>query len=95
MRVQQANPVCRSRKVSRLDRSLPRLRPDQNTTEDEHGGEIDPVNIIATGRRTRGVKIDFAAAAKDLPEDEDDEDEADDDFEDPAAKESDVDMKDK
>ena len=51
--------------------------------------EIDVVNIINDGRRTRGKKIDFAAAdahAEDLDEDEDD----DEDFE---AKEDD-DMRD-
>lgn len=45
--------------------------------------EIDTDNIITTGRRTRGKVIDFAKAAentKDLEEEEEDDDE---DFEDP------------
>lgn len=41
--------------------------------------EIDPSNIINSGRRTRGRQIDFAKAAAELPEDDDDEEE-DDDF---------------
>lgn len=44
--------------------------------------EIDPENIIAGGRRTRGRNIDFAKAAAELPEEEDDE-EDDEDFEEP------------
>lgn len=45
--------------------------------------EIDTSNIISDGRRTRGRQIDFAKAAQDLPEEEDDE-EDDGDFEVPA-----------
>lgn len=41
--------------------------------------EIDPTNIV--GRRTRGKNIDFAKAAQELGEDEDEED--DEDFNDP------------
>ena len=42
--------------------------------------EIDLDNIVGT--RTRGKNIDYAQAAQDLPEDEDEDDEDDDDFED-------------
>ncbi|EDN91990.1 predicted protein [Sclerotinia sclerotiorum 1980 UF-70] len=49
----------------------------EEVEEEASDNEIDKSNIIQ-GRRTRGKKIDFAAAAKDLPA-EDDEDE-DDDF---------------
>lgn len=52
--------------------------------------EIDPSNIIPSGRRTRGKSIDFAKAAKGLPDDDEDEDE-DEDFRDP---DDDEDMKD-
>jgi hypothetical protein len=41
--------------------------------------EIDTSNIV--GQRTRGKNIDFAKAAEELPEDEDEEDDAD--FNDP------------
>lgn len=41
--------------------------------------EIDPINILNSGRRTRGRQIDFAKAAKELPEEDEDDD--DDDFE--------------
>jgi hypothetical protein len=55
-----------------------------STTEDEpdedNMEEIDTNNIITGGRRTRGRTIDFAKAAAELPE-EDDEDEEDEDFE--------------
>ncbi|CAD6451787.1 8ea809d7-3c52-4614-b5c0-8e0c49f0cfa4 [Sclerotinia trifoliorum] len=51
--------------------------PAEEVEEEASDNEIDKSNIIQ-GRRTRGKKIDFAAAAKDLPA-EDDEDE-DDDF---------------
>jgi hypothetical protein len=36
--------------------------------------EIDLQNIITDGRRTRGRQIDFAKAAEELPEEDDDED---------------------
>lgn len=38
--------------------------------------EIDPSNILSSGRRTRGKQIDFAAAAakEGLPEDDEDDD---------------------
>jgi Histone chaperone domain CHZ len=51
--------------------------------DDDNMEEIDTDNIITTGRRTRGKVIDFAKAAentKDLEEDEEDDDE---DFEAP------------
>jgi hypothetical protein len=43
--------------------------------------EIDTDNIITGGRRTRGKNIDFAKAAEEHPEQEDEEDDGD--FEDP------------
>lgn len=43
---------------------------------------IDPENILPTGRRTRGVKIDYAKAAEEMGPEDEDEDE-DDDFEAP------------
>ncbi|KAK6583745.1 hypothetical protein PZA11_003475 [Diplocarpon coronariae] len=64
-----------------------------NTAEenDEDNMEtIDPGNIIPSGRRTRGVKIDFAKADKEMGP-ENDEDDLDDDFN---APESDAEMKD-
>jgi len=51
--------------------------PDEDNME-----EIDPDNIISDGRRTRGRQIDFAKAAEEMPEDEDEEDDGD--FEEPA-----------
>lgn len=48
--------------------------------DDDNMEEIDPSNIIAGGRRTRGRTIDFAKAAEELPEEDEDEEE-DDDFE--------------
>ncbi|KAI0479037.1 histone chaperone domain CHZ-domain-containing protein [Xylariaceae sp. FL0804] len=64
---------------------------DEDEEEEEEGGEaaeeeddgedeIDPSNIIDSGRRTRGRVIDWAKAAEENPAaDEDDDDE--DDFE--------------
>jgi hypothetical protein len=49
---------------------------------DDGDEEIDTNNIITSGRRTRGVKIDFAKAAAETPADDEDEDE-DEDFEEP------------
>jgi len=43
--------------------------------------EIDPSNIISSGRRTRGRQIDFAKADKELPKEDGDEEDDDDDFE--------------
>jgi hypothetical protein len=57
--------------------------PAVEEADDDNMEEIDTDNIINGGRRTRGKVIDFAKAAensKDLDDDEDDEDE---DFEDP------------
>merc|ERR1711977_27544 len=51
---------------------------------------IDRTNIIESGRRTRGVKIDYAKAAEEMDEDSDD----DGDFEEPP-QDSDAEMKDK
>lgn len=48
--------------------------PDEDNME-----EIDTDNIV--GRRTRGKNIDFAQAAQNVPEEDDDE-EDDEDFED-------------
>lgn len=45
--------------------------------------EIDMCNIINTGCRTRGKKIDFAKAAEEAGEDLDDDEDDDDDFEAP------------
>lgn len=75
-----------SKLVSRFASSTPRLRPDTNAADEpdeDNMEEIDQSNIIDSGRRTRGVKIDFAKAAQDMPAEEEDEDE-DDDFEAPA-----------
>ncbi|EHL00590.1 putative Histone H2A.Z-specific chaperone chz1 [Glarea lozoyensis 74030] len=49
---------------------------------DDGDDEIDASNIITSGRRTRGVQIDFAKAAAETPADDEDE-EDDDDFEEP------------
>ena len=46
--------------------------------------EIDLNNIVDGGRRTRGAKIDFAAAAANNPVDEDEDEEDDDDFQPPS-----------
>ncbi|PQE24714.1 Histone chaperone domain CHZ protein [Rutstroemia sp. NJR-2017a WRK4] len=56
------------------------LTTAEEVEEEASDNEIDPSNIIAGGRRTRGKQIDFAKAAKELPAD-DDEDDEDDDFE--------------
>ncbi|PQE04370.1 histone chaperone domain chz protein [Rutstroemia sp. NJR-2017a BBW] len=56
------------------------LTAAEEVEEEASDNEIDPSNIIAGGRRTRGKQIDFAKAAKELPAD-DDEDDEDDDFE--------------
>lgn len=57
---------------------------------------MDRGNIIESGRRTRGVKIDYAKAAEEMKQagemEEDSED--DDDFEEPV-QDSDSEMKDK
>jgi hypothetical protein len=45
--------------------------------------EIDTDNIITTGRRTRGKVIDFAKAAENAKDLEDDEEDDDEDFEAP------------
>lgn len=45
--------------------------------------EIDLGNIINTGCRTRGMKIDFKKAAEEAGEDLDDDEDDDDDFEAP------------
>jgi hypothetical protein len=66
-----------NRHVLRLTLCAPEDEPDDDNME-----EIDPENIIAGGRRTRGRTIDFAKAAAELPEEED-EDEDDGDFEAP------------
>ena len=50
--------------------------------DDDNMEEIDAENIISDGRRTRGRKIDFAKAAEENPE-EDEESEDDGDFEAP------------
>lgn len=52
--------------------------------------EIDTSNILSGGRRTRGKDIDFAAADKDIPaEDEDYDEDDDDDFQEKADDEDD------
>lgn len=43
--------------------------------------EIDTDNIIGGNRRTRGKDIDFAKAAEEMPEGDDEDEEDDDDFE--------------
>ena len=55
--------------------------PPADEVEEEHSdNELDSSNIIQ-GRRTRGKKIDFAAAAKELPaEDEEEDEDEDEDF---------------
>ncbi|CAL3967051.1 unnamed protein product [Diplocarpon coronariae] len=67
---------------------------DENEAAEENDEDnmetIDPGNIIPSGRRTRGVKIDFAKADKEMGP-ENDEDDLDDDFN---APESDAEMKD-
>ncbi|KAH7370562.1 hypothetical protein BKA65DRAFT_471761 [Rhexocercosporidium sp. MPI-PUGE-AT-0058] len=64
--------------------------------QDDEMSAMDRSNIIESGRRTRGVKIDYAKAAEEMKQagemDEDSED--DDDFEEPI-QESDSEMKDK
>ena len=50
--------------------------------------EIDPSNIVAGGRRTRGKVIDWAKAAENVPTNEEDE-EDDEDFEAEGEKEDD------
>lgn len=51
---------------------------DEDGEEEDELAEIDSSNIIQGGRRTRGKKIDFAAAAKEQPAaDEDSEDDED------------------
>lgn len=49
------------------------------TEEEDELAEIDPSNIITSGRRTRGKQIDFAKAAAEQPTQEDDSDD-DEDF---------------
>jgi hypothetical protein len=61
------------------------------STEDEDDlAEIDPSNIIQTGRRTRGNKIDYATAAQNAMADDDDDEEDDDDFTAPEAEDDDA-----
>ncbi|OTB04301.1 hypothetical protein M426DRAFT_320890 [Hypoxylon sp. CI-4A] len=45
---------------------------------DDNLDEIDPSNIVAGGRRTRGRVIDWAKAAQDNPAEDDDEDDEED-----------------
>jgi len=56
--------------------------PVVDEPDDDNMEEIDTENIISDGRRTRGRKIDFAKAAEEHPE-EDEESEDDGDFEAP------------
>lgn len=67
-----------------------------NRRVEDQDDEIDRNNIIPSGRRTRGVKIDFAKADAEMKQsgeiEEDSEDDGD--FEEPAH-ESDHEMKDK
>ncbi|TVY45782.1 Histone H2A.Z-specific chaperone [Lachnellula subtilissima] len=56
--------------------------PVVDEPDDDNMEEIDTENIISDGRRTRGRKIDFAKAAEEDPE-EDEESEDDGDFEAP------------
>ncbi|KAJ2901278.1 hypothetical protein MKZ38_002028 [Zalerion maritima] len=53
---------------------------EEPAAEEDGMEEIDPSNIIATGRRTRGRVIDFAKAAEENPPDVDEDEEDDDDF---------------
>ncbi|KAG9236923.1 putative histone H2A.Z-specific chaperone chz1 [Amylocarpus encephaloides] len=55
--------------------------PVADEPDDDNMEEIDPDNIIPSGRRTRGKQIDFVKAAAETPADDDEEDEEDDDFE--------------
>jgi hypothetical protein len=62
----------------------------EEEADEDNMEEIDPSNIIPSGRRTRGRQIDFAKAAQELPEadgEDDDDDDDDDDFEEPVADE--------
>ncbi|EKD17516.1 uncharacterized protein L3040_006632 [Drepanopeziza brunnea f. sp. 'multigermtubi'] len=80
---------------SSSDEEADEVVDDQDAPEDleeENMEEINPGNIISSGRRTRGVKIDFAKAAAEMGPD-DEEEEADDDFVEPP-EESDAEMKD-
>jgi hypothetical protein len=63
----------------------------EEVEEEASDNEIDPSNIIAGGRRTRGKQIDFTKAAQELPA-EDDEDDEDDDFEGEAEEDEDEHM---
>ncbi|KAG4416149.1 hypothetical protein DL98DRAFT_534420 [Cadophora sp. DSE1049] len=64
--------------------------------QDDEMAAIDRTNIIESGRRTRGVKIDYAKAAEEMKAagemDEDSDDDGD--FEEPP-QDSDAEMKDK
>jgi len=46
--------------------------------DDDNMEEIDTENILSGGRRTRGKDIDFAKAAADIPNEEEDYDEDED-----------------
>ncbi|KAL2066199.1 hypothetical protein VTL71DRAFT_2270 [Oculimacula yallundae] len=68
---------------------------EDNVAEDQDE-EIDPSNIIPSGRRTRGVQIDYAKAAEQMKADGEMEEDSEDDgdFEEPP-QDSDSEMKDK
>ncbi|KAK8107700.1 uncharacterized protein PG998_009713 [Apiospora kogelbergensis] len=61
---------------------------DAAEEDDDNMEEIDPSNIVAGGRRTRGKVIDWAKAAENVPTNEEDE-EDDEDFEAEGEKEDD------
>jgi Histone chaperone domain CHZ len=63
------------------------ITPTEDEVDEDNMEEIDPSNIISSGRRTRGRQIDFAKAAQELPEVDDEDDDDDDDFEEPVADE--------
>lgn len=58
---------------------------EADADEDDDLEEIDPDNIVPTGRRTRGKVIDFAKAAAAAPLDDDEDEDEDDDYEAPGA----------
>jgi hypothetical protein len=63
------------------------MTPTEDEADEDNMEEIDPSNIISSGRRTRGRQIDFAKAAQELSEVDDEDDDDDDDFEEPVADE--------
>jgi hypothetical protein len=71
--------VTRRASFTRMDTVLTRLFSDQN---DESMDAIDPTAILPSGRRTRGVKVDYTSqealqkAGLKSGEDDDDEDDA-------------------